>query len=57
LEFIVEQDIEVAEGLRHAEVSVNEFADMTNKEFLKWHTGLKIEPVTERTFLLAGDYN
>jgi len=43
--------------LRHAEVAVNEFADMTNQEFLKWHTGLKIEPVTERTFLLAGDYN
>jgi len=38
-------------------VGVNEFADLTNKEFLKWHTGLIIEPVTERTFLLAGDYN
>jgi hypothetical protein len=30
---------------------------MSNEEFLKMHTGLKIEPVTERTFLLAGNYN
>lgn len=47
----------MAEGLHHAVVGVNEFADLTNKEFLQWHTGLIIEPVTERTFLLAGDYN
>jgi len=38
-------------------VEVNEFADLTSQEFLKMKTGLKIEPVKERTYLLAGDYN
>jgi len=44
-------------GIKHTEVDVNKFADLSNAEFLKMFTGLKPQPVTERTFLLAGDYN
>lgn len=38
-------------------MDINRFADLSNDEFMKMHTGLKIETVEERTFLLAGDYN
>jgi len=32
----------VAEGIHHAKVAINEFADLTNEEFKKFHLGLDI---------------
>lgn len=45
------------DGLHHSQVEINEFADLSNEEFRRMHTGLKIKPVTEHTYLLAGSYN
>jgi len=43
--------------LHHSQVEINEFADLSNQEFKKMKTGLKVQPVTERTYLLSGNYN